>query len=118
MCTSATVSGSRSTWYTGTYLGARYACTCEGSCALSATFPWAVLPTGAAKPPAVVVDDMEMPTTNGTGCGGVSGGGSFGGGGASSTFGGGSRRATLIGGGFTGSGFGSFGGGGGFGGAD
>src|SRR3954467_4020964 len=106
----------------GMYFGAEYAFTSLGSCAFFSVFPYIVFPTAAAKVPAVVVEDMEMPTTS-TGFAGCSGGGASlggGGGGGSSEGGGGlgtSARATLCAGGFAFgcSGSGGGGGGGGFG---
>src|SRR4051794_14366254 len=92
------------------YFGAEYAFTSSAFTALSAVFPYIVLPTGAAKFPVEVVDDIEMPTTIGTTfCGCSFGGSSFGGGGVS-CFGSsiGFTTATFTGGGLT-----FFGGGGG-----
>src|SRR5262245_29809256 len=118
--TSDATLGSLSTWWMGMYFGAEYAFTSAGSAAFCSVLPYSVFPTGAANAPAVVVEDMEIPTTSTGFCGCSGGGASLGGGGGGGSSGGGlgiSARATLIGGGFafgcSGSGGGGGGGGGG-----
>src|SRR5262249_33816304 len=66
-----------------------------GGCAWVGLPPARVSPTGAAYPPALVVEDMEIPTSTGTGFSGSSGAGSLGGG-VSSRFGGGFCKAKAL----------------------
>ncbi|EAU67829.1 hypothetical protein STIAU_3089 [Stigmatella aurantiaca DW4/3-1] len=105
----------------GVYFGAAYAFTSDGARALSAVRPYSVLPTGAAKLPALVVEDIDRPTTRGAfrgagvslGGGGASTGGGDKGRGASATLSRGGRTAFGGGGAGFGSSFTSGGGGGG-----
>src|SRR6266545_6002311 len=88
--------GSTVTCVGGTYLSLRYGFTSDGSGAVLGSSPWSVFPTGAAKPPPAVEDDIEIPSRTGAfdGGGASSGGGALGGGGAASVWWGGGGAAT------------------------
>src|SRR5713226_27142 len=95
MSNSVSTSGRPSSWLKGVYEGAAVS-----AVPLPSAFPYRLFPIGTATPPAAVVEDIERPTTRGTGSGEGSAWES--GGGGASVFGLGVSRvrsAILIGGG-------------------
>src|SRR5712692_7084487 len=68
MSTSVSTSGRPSSWLKGVYEGA-VSGGGESAVPLPSAFPYRVFPVGTATPPAAVVEDIERPTTRGTGSG-------------------------------------------------